>query len=229
MKWTIEKKIMAGAGLVLAILLINALVSYRATRRLIDNERLVTRTHEVLTELEDVMSTMDDAETGERGYLLTGEKSYLEPYQSAVGVIHARVEKLEQLTSDNLYLQAHMPALEREIAYRLDNLKRQIDSRKGFHTEGARQIVLSGAGERQMDDIRHDIAVMEGEENDLLKRQSEEAKASGRYSFLTDFVANLIACGLLSAVSYVVVSDVNARKRSEQDLRQQREWLHVTL
>ena len=229
MRWTIEKKIMAGAGLVLAILLINALVSYRVTRRLIDNERLVGRTHEVISELEDVMSTMDDAETGERGYLLTGEKSYLEPYQSAVGAIHARVEKLVQLTADNPNQQAHIPALEREIADRLDNLKGQIDRRKSGHDDGARQIVLSDVGKRQMNDIRHDIAGMEGEENALLERQSEEAKASGRYSFLTDFVANLIACGLLSSVAYVVVSDVNARKRAGEALRQQREWLQVTL
>jgi PAS domain S-box-containing protein len=229
MSWTIEKKIMAGAGLVLAILLINALVSYRVTRRLIDNERLVGRTHEVLSELEDVMSTMDDAETGERGYLLTGEKSYLEPYQSAVGAIHARVEKLAQLTADNPDQQAHIPALEREIADRLYNLKNQIDRRKSGHADGARQIVMSDVGMSQMNDIRHDIAGMESEENDLLERQSEEAKASGRYSFLTDFVANLIACGLLSSVSYVVVSDVNARKRAEEALRQQREWLQVTL
>jgi PAS domain S-box-containing protein len=229
MRWTIEKKIMAGAGLVLAILLINALVSYRATRRLIDNERLVTHTHEVISELEDVMSTMDDAETGERGYLLTGEKSYLEPYQSAVGAIHARVGKLAQLTADNPNQQAHLPALEREIADRLDNLKSQIDRRKSGYADGARQIVMSDVGERQMDDVRADITGMESEENDLLKRQSEEAKASGRYSFLTDFVANLIACGLLSSVSFVVVSDVNARKRAQEALRQQREWLQVTL
>jgi PAS domain S-box-containing protein len=229
MRWTIEKKIMAGAVLVLAILLINALVSYSATRRLIDNERLVGHTHEVLSELQDVMSTMDDAETGERGYILTGEKSYLEPYQSAVGAIHARVEKLAQLTADNPNWQAHLPALEREIAGRLDNLKSQIDRRKTGHADGARQIVMSDVGERQMDVVRHDIAGMESEENDLLERQSEEAKASGRYSFLTDFVANLIACGLLSSVSYVVVSDVNARKRAGEALRQQREWLQVTL
>ena len=229
MRWTIEKKIMAGAGLVLAILLINALVSYRVTRRLIDNERLIAHTHEVISELDDVMSTMDDAETGERGYLLTGEKSYLEPYQSAVGAIHARVEKLAQLTADNPNWQAHLPALEREIADRLDNLKSQIDRRKSGHADGARQIVQSDVGERQMDDVRHDIVGMESEENDLLERQSEEAKASGRYSFLTDFVANLIACGLLSSVAYVVVSDVNARKRAGEALRQQREWLQVTL
>src|SRR5215813_10656369 len=229
MRWTIEKKIMASAGLVLAILLINALVSYSATRRLIDNERLVGRSHEVLSELEDVMSTMDDAETGERGYLLTGEKSYLEPYQSAVVAVHARVQKLVQLTADNPNQQAHIPALEREITDRLDNLNSQIDSRKSGYTDGARQIVMSDVGKRQMDGVRNDIAGMESEENDLLERQTEEAKASGRYSSLTDFVANLIACGLLSSVSYVVVSDVNARKRAEVALRQQREWLQVTL
>src|SRR5215510_2077633 len=229
MRWTIEKKIMAGAGLVLAILLINALVSYRVTRRLIDNERLVGHTHEVISELEDVMSTMDDAETGERGYLLTGEKSYLEPYQSAVGALNARVEKLEQMTADTPNQQAHIPALELEIADRLDYLKSQIDLRKSGHADGERQIVLSDVGKRQMNGIRNDIAGMEGEENGLLERQSEEAKASGRYSFLTDFVANLIACGLLSSVSFVVVSDVNARKRAEVTLRQQREWLQVTL
>jgi PAS domain S-box-containing protein len=229
MRWSIEKKIMAGAGLVLAILLINALISYRATRRLIDNERLVAHAYEVLDELEDVLATMDDAETGERGYLLTGEKSYLEPYQSAVSAIHTRVEKLAQMTADDSYQQSHIPALQRDIADRLDNLKNQIDWRKSGHAEGAREVALAGAGKRQMDDLRQDIAGMEGEENDLLKRRSDESKASGRNAFLTDFVANLIACALLSSVSYVVVSDVNARKRAEEALRQQREWLQVTL
>jgi PAS domain S-box-containing protein len=229
MRWTIEKKIMAGASVVLAILLINALVSYRATRRLIDNDRMVTHTYEVLAELEGVMSTMDDAETGERGYLLTGEKSYLEPYRSAVGAIHARVERLRRLTVDNSDQLARIPTLEREIADRLDNLKSQIDLRMSGHPESAKQIVLSGVGKRQMDDFRQDIVGMEGEENDLLKRRSEESKASGRYAFLTDFVANLIACALLSSVSYIVISDVTARKRAQEALRQQREWLQVTL
>jgi PAS domain S-box-containing protein len=229
MRWTIEKKIMAGAGLVLAILLINALVSYRATRRLIDNERLVTHTYEVIAELEGVMDTMDDAETGERDYLLTGEEAYLKSYQSAVDEIHARVERLVRLTTDSTYQQARLPDLERQIADRLGNLKSRIDWSKGVSAEAARQFVLSGAGEHQMDGLRQNVSGMESEENDLLKRRSEELKASGRNAFLTDFVANLIACALLLSVSYITVSDATARKRAEEALRQQREWLHVTL
>src|SRR5215475_6418088 len=229
MRWTIEKKIMVGAGLVLAILLINALVSYRATRRLIDNERLVTHTYEVIAELEGVMDKMDDAETGERDYLLTGEESYLKSYQSAVDEIHARISRLGRLTADSAYQQARLPDLERQIADRLGNLKSRIDWRKSGHAEAARQFVLSGAGEHQMNGLRQDVSGMESEENDMLKRRSEELKASGRNAFLTDFVANLIACALLSSVAYITISDVNARKRAEEALRQQREWLHVTL
>ncbi|HZF41723.1 MAG TPA: CHASE3 domain-containing protein [Blastocatellia bacterium] len=229
MRWTIEKKITAGAGLVLAILLINALISYRATRKLIDNERLVTHSYEVIAQLEGIMDTMDDAETGERDYLITGEESYLKSYQSAVGAIHARVSRLGQLTTDDANQQARLPELERQIADRLDNLKSRIDWRKGGHAEVARQFVLSGAGEHRIDGLRQDVSGMESEENDLLKQRSEELKASGRDSFLTDFVANLIACALLSSVSYITISDVTARKRAEEALRQQREWLQVTL
>jgi CHASE3 domain sensor protein len=233
MRWTTEKKIMAGAGLVLVILLINAMISYRATRKLIENEQQVAHTYEVLGELENIRATINDAETGERGYLLTGETSYLAPYQSAVGAIHAQIKKLRQSTAGDPYQQERIPALEHEIDDRLDNLKNQINrqpgSREGGHAQNERQVALSGVGKRQMDDLRRDIAGMEGEENDLLKRRAEESKASGRDAYLTDFVANLIACALLSSVSYIAISDATARKRAEEALRQQREWLQVTL
>src|SRR5213594_2254272 len=84
MKWPIEKKLIAGVAIVFAVLLVNALVSYRATRRLIDQDRLDSHTHYVLSELEATISTMKDAEAGERGYIITGEARYLETYQAAV-------------------------------------------------------------------------------------------------------------------------------------------------
>jgi CHASE3 domain sensor protein len=72
------------------------------------------------------------------------------------------------LTADNPNQQARIPAIERDIADRLDNLKSRIDWRKGGHAEVARQFVLSGAGERQMDGLRQDVSGMESEEIDIL-------------------------------------------------------------
>ncbi len=82
--------------MVVALLIFNAATSYRNTIKLIENEHWVSHTHQVLTELEATLSTLKDAETGQRGYLLTGEERYLEPYNSAIARINQQVAGLQQ-------------------------------------------------------------------------------------------------------------------------------------
>ena len=220
---------MVGVGVVLLILTINAIASYRATRVLIDQERRVSRTHEVLGQLEATMSTMKDAETGERGYIITGDDRYLEPYENAIREIDDHVAELKRLVADNPNQMARIPVLEQKIANRLGSLKQGVEHKKNSNTEGARQLVVSGIGKKQMDDLRNFIDLMEHDETSLLRLRAVEATASGRYAFVTDFIPNLIACGLLLLISYVIVTDVSARRKIEAELRQQREWLAVTL
>jgi len=229
MMWSTEKKIIIGFGVVLAVLLINALVSYRATRRLINQDLLVSHTHDVLGELEATISTMKDAETGERGYIITGEARYLQPYESAVEQISNHVARLQQLTADTPSQQARIPVLKQKVDSRLNRLKNGIELRGKGDVEGTRQIILSGEGKLLMDDLRQFVSVMENDENALLAQRSEEARTSGRYAFLTDLIPNLIICLMLLLMSYILTRDITARKRAEEALRQQREWLEVTL
>jgi PAS domain S-box-containing protein len=229
MKWSTEKKIAVGIALVLAVLVINALISYRATRRLIDNNQWVTHTHEVLTELEATLSTVKDAETGQRGYLITGEDAYLEPYQNALAEIDGHLLSLKQLTADNEVQQARLTGLEQLVADRLATLKAGIEMKKRGDTESARQYILSGVGKRQMDSLRQLVAEMEGEENDLLKVRAAESQVSSRDAILTFLLASLIACALVFIVAYVVMRDLAVRKRAAELLHQQRQWLRVTL
>jgi PAS domain S-box-containing protein len=229
MKWSIERKIMAVAGIIVVLLLINELVSYRATRILIDHERLVSHTYQALAQLEATLSTVKDAETGERGYIISGDESYLEPYRTALDEIRGHVEKLRQLTADNPTQQARIAIFERKIAERLVTLKRGIDLNKASDVEGARQLILSGLGKRQMNDLRQQVEVMESEENELLRQRSQQSRASGRNALVTDIVPNLVACVLLVLIFYIIIRDVTARKRAEEVLRQQREWLRITL
>lgn len=226
---SLERKILVGVGIVLVILTINEIVSYRATRDLIDQERRVSRTHQVLGELEATLSTMKDAETGERGYIITGDSRYLEPYEDAIREIDAHISNLKTLLAGNPNQSARIPVLEQKVAIRLASLKQGVELRKNINTEGARQLVVSGIGRKQMDDLRSFIDVMEDEETSLLRLRAVEASASGRYAFVTDLIPNLIACGLLLLVSYVIFADVTARRKTQEELRQQREWLAVTL
>src|ERR1043166_8453724 len=110
--------------------------------------RLVSHTHDVLSELEATISAMKDAEAGARGYIITDEARYLETYQAAVEQVNNHVARLKQLTADNSSQQARIPALKEEVENQLDNLKREIDLSKSGNAEGAEQLIQSSEEKR---------------------------------------------------------------------------------
>lgn len=226
---SVENKVKLGVGFIIVVLLANALMSFRATRDLIEHEQWVSHSHQVIHELEVVLSTVKDAETGERGFIITGSPEYLEPYHSAIAQIDGHVEKLKQLTADNPDQQALIPVLQKKLAERLDLLKRGFELRNALNNEGARQLIASGAGRRLMDELRGLIDRMEAEENGLLNQRIAESRISQRDTILTFLTANLLAVALLLATASVTVSGIRARKRAEDALSEQRNLLQVTL
>ena len=94
MRLTVEKKIVAGFVVMLAILLAIGFVSYRNTRKLIRDSNLVAHSQDILDELEGTLSAIKDAETGQRGYIITGDEEYLKPYTAALPIINQRLERL---------------------------------------------------------------------------------------------------------------------------------------
>jgi signal transduction histidine kinase len=220
MAQSVENKIKIGVAIVLAALIANAALSYRATRILINNDRSVFHTHQVLTALEVVLSTLTDAETGERGFIITGANEYLEPYQSAVGQIDQDLRTLKELTADNPQQQERIPILQQGIAERLSILKSGIDFKTAGNTEAAQALIASGAGKRSMDDVRRLINEMETVENRLLAERMEDSRKSQSYTFLTFVTANLLAGSLLLATAIVVTKGVRDRRQAEAERSQ---------
>ena len=83
MDQSFSKGLILGMGLIILLLIGNAWIGYHNIRQLNEDAAWVAHTQEVMDALEEVVSTMKDAQTGERGYLLTGENRYLQPYESA--------------------------------------------------------------------------------------------------------------------------------------------------
>ena len=123
MNWTVGRKIGVGFAVPVAILIVVGSVAYRSTVRLIDASRQVSHTYAVLTELEQVVSTLKDAETGQRGYLLTGVEDFLEPYTAAIQSNDADLSDARKLTVDNPNQQRRLDALEPLVAAKLASLK----------------------------------------------------------------------------------------------------------
>ena len=97
----IGKRIGLGFAAPLAILLVVAVLACWTTYRLLDTAWWVDHTHQVLENLEALLSTLKDAETGQRGYLLTDKDSYLEPFQKAHDAWKKPFDALSVLTKDN--------------------------------------------------------------------------------------------------------------------------------
>ncbi|NQE36982.1 sensor histidine kinase [Microcoleus asticus] len=215
MKQSLTSQITAGIGMAVALLIFNAATSYRNTLKLLENERWVSHTHQVLTELEATLSTLKDAETGERGYLLTGEERYLEPYNSAIARVNEQIVGLQQLTADNNRQQQRIRDLKIAIDSKLAELEGTINLRREQNLEAALQEVKSGRGKQIMGDIRQQIAAMTAEETKLLQQRARESQASAKLTILTFTVAALVNFLLMVLVYYLVKRDRTLRDNAE--------------
>ena len=93
--WTVAKKVYAVVAVGLFSLLLIGILSYANTRKLVQTAGWVTHTHQVLEANAQILSLLKDAETGQRGYLITGEQRYLEPYNRSRDSITATIQKIK--------------------------------------------------------------------------------------------------------------------------------------
>jgi methyl-accepting chemotaxis protein len=198
MRWSIGKKIGSGFGLALVVLTIVGGVSYDSTAKLIDSAEWVRHTHEVLNELDNVLSAFKDAETGQRGYIITGEARYLEPYQGARDTVDRKLKHLRELTSDNPSQQQRLTAVEPLVSSKFTELQETIDLRKEKGFGPAEQVVATDKGKNMMDSIRKVVGAMVEEETALLAKRSAEEKDRVHGTEMTVLVGGVCSFVLLS-------------------------------
>lgn len=175
MKWTVGMRIGSGFGLVSAILLIVGIASYRSINKLVDTADWVTHTHKVLENLNGIVLSMVNCETGERGFAITNDPKYLEPYQLGTSVIENDLSEIRELTVDNPVEQSRLDVLEPMVRGELGIIKGAIDEQQAKGAEAGRQWVETGQGKAGMDAIRAKVADMRNAENDLLAERAQEA------------------------------------------------------
>src|SRR5229473_4715184 len=175
----------------------------------------VQRTHEVKEELSAVLRLVVDAETGQRGYLITDDSVYLEPYQEAISQIDARLARLDSLTKTSAPQQKKMYELRRIEKEELAVLQQTIQLDKEGRDLEAGQLVLSGVGRQRMDELRNVVADMEKEEDRLLATQATLANR-GQWATV---LASLAIAVLSIAVYGLVVRVMRVAARSKEQAR----------
>ncbi|MFZ4394566.1 MAG: methyl-accepting chemotaxis protein [Kiritimatiellia bacterium] len=199
MKRTIGMKIGVVLGLALAALVIVGTQSYRTTNRLIADTGWVAHTQQVREEIASMFAGLHEAETYQRGYLLTGAAHYSEDSKAAAREVKDRLASLRQLTADNPKQQRRLDAVEPLIKERLDALLDGEKSRAEKGLEGAAQYAASGVGHNLMVKIRVIADEMNKEESTLLAKRTRESETSSSAAL------NTIRCGIPIAIVAVCI------------------------
>jgi PAS domain S-box-containing protein len=218
-----------GFSLLIFLLIVNALFTSRRLNVQVSNQTWVDHSRQVLAEMEQTESLLLDAETGQRGYLLTGESRYLEPYTNAITQIDSHIQSLSRLTADNAREQANVAQLGSLAHQKLDELHETIALARAGHVDQAKAVVLSDRGRLLMGEIRQVFASMQSEEDQLAASRDLAYERSVRYTRISIVGATAVGTLGLIILAYFILRERVLRERYTQEIRAREEWFRVTL
>ncbi|SIQ86078.1 Signal transduction histidine kinase [Rhizobium sp. RU20A] len=211
----LDPLVATGLAAALLFFIISAATGLYTTKSLQTNNLRVVQTHDLIVAIGQLQSEMQDAETGQRGYLLTGDERYLEPFEQAKVQIVSRLAALDGLVSQSPFQSRRLGDLRAHIKTKFDELERTIDLKRTGDAAGALQLVNSDLGKRAMDSIRATVADMRAEET---RQRAERLVDMGRsYTAAYAVVISTAVLGLaLTLVIGVLLRRLTlARRRQE--------------
>jgi CHASE3 domain sensor protein len=218
MKRWLSNRASQSLGVTLVLLAIVALVSFLTTRRLLHEASRVEETYNVRERLAAVLSDLKDAETGQRGYLLTGESRYLAPYERARRHLGNNLADLRERMRGSASQQARLDDLEPIVRARMAALEPAIALQRADRTDEALRLVRTGEGKRLMDQVRTLVAAADAEEQRRLDERAARAARAAWAALLVQALGGALGVVLLAFSAGVVNRDIAARVRAEAAL-----------
>ncbi|TAL36951.1 MAG: response regulator [Phenylobacterium sp.] len=202
-----------GLAAVLMFFLLSGGISYWNIATLQENNARIRQSHDVIVALDDLMATVQDAETGQRGYLLTGNDRYLEPYQKAAAAVTPGLDEVAALTRNNVVQQTNVAKLRPSLAAKMAELDQTIELRRAGGADAALAIVRTDRGRADMDAIRARMETMRQEEQRLRATRVTTMQAAQRTAVLSSALSALLGAALTVIVFLLVRNNTRARAR----------------
>jgi methyl-accepting chemotaxis protein len=205
---SIRAKIGTGFGLALLFLLIIGAVSYSNTSDLMTARAIARHSLEVEKAIGEVKTGLIDMETGERGYLLTGDESFLDPYQSGRQAFDAALADVTALTADNPNQQARLQKLRDTTKTLFDRFAETVDARRSSGLDGALSLIKAGTVKALMDDARGILKDMDDEEAMLQTGRDKVAADTAQSTFDSIIYGTLIAVALMLLAGFFILRSI---------------------
>ena len=195
-----------------ALVVLAAVLSYRYHVLLQAQRARVEHTYQVITRLEAILGRLIDAETGQRGYVITGDAIYLQPYRDAIRTVPGALVELRATVADNRAQLDRIDALEASLATKFAELRETIEVRQSRGAEAAGAVVMRDSGRVAMDRLRDVIAALKQRELSLLAERTAALEHTER-----QLLATTVLCTTLSLIARAGLA-WTARRRQAQPI-----------
>ncbi len=205
------------AGLIagIAFFAISAGIAYLNIANMRVSDAAIRKTHLVLNSLDDVLGAMLDAETGQRGYLLTGREAYLDPYVEGAALAREKLVSLRTIAQDDAVQTENVAMLRRNVEQKLRELDLTIRLRRESGFEAALAAVGSDRGKAAMDAIRERIASMSREELRQREIHIAQMSAASNTAVVSAVVTSLSGIALTITIFLLMARSMRQRARQQ--------------
>ncbi len=220
MNLTLERQIPLVFAISIILLVIIVFFAFRSVNSLGESLKWEKHTFEVITQLDETLELIVDAETGVRGFLITPDETDLEPYNQAQDKIGGSLAKLQSLISDNPAQTERAAKLKTLAAERLAVLKSAVEMRRTQSLEQVLEKLSLSRGRELMSEVRLLVGTMEKEERNLLKQRETEGdenlKITRRMLYLAS-IAGIISLGL---ANFAIFREIGKRGQAEARIKE---------
>ena len=212
---TFKKNLLFGLGISLILLFISSLASFISINNLINSSQMVKSSNTTIRGLDNLLSYVKDAETGQRGYLLTGNEVFLDPYLNAKENIAKETDDLYLKMTGTANQNENFEKLKSTIDTRLKILDDNLAQKRGNLEVTAAQLL---AGKKYMDAIRLSVAKMQKEEEAILKSRTENMDQFASYTPYLIILSALLAITITLVFFRKVSRDYNEKNTLTEEL-----------
>jgi methyl-accepting chemotaxis protein len=197
MNWTFGRKLTVGFAIAVFTMIVIGVAGQQSTASLIENDGRVKHTYEVQQAVARVLSSLKDVETGQRGFLLTGNEAFLEPYRAGLADVETQLSHAKQLTQEDADQQRRLEQLGPLVGERLALIARSIELRRKQDLQAVLNAGILDQGKHQMDQIRHLVADMDRAEGTLLTERQTRAQSASATAQATILWGSVLGTALV--------------------------------
>ncbi len=229
MKSYLEKTVLPGFLLSISVLLLIGYASYKNGEHAAESVGWIEHTHVVIETLDRVLADVREAESEARGFIISGDESYLSPFHetSQSGLLH--LKKLRSLIADNRAQLKRVSALDSLISQKLTRLNSGVEKRKGESSMAMAMAPHTGVGKRLMDDIQSRIREMQDVEGVLLVQRTQQLLDQTSLSRLVDILGSFGAITMLAGLYFLLRTEMRTRNSAQAEMRRANNFLNAVL